>query len=194
MLLNIVIGIVAVVALVVIGFIIVAALQPADFRISRQTTIAAPPAAVFPHVNNLSKWRAWSPWEDLDPNLKRTYEGPASGEGASYAWVGNSQVGEGRMTITESQANELVRIRLEFLKPFQATNQSEFIFAPSGGQTDVTWSMTGKHTFMGKAMCLVMNMDKMIGKNFEDGLAKLKAVAEADTQTASTRATQPLTR
>jgi len=194
MLLNIVIGIVAVVALVVIGFVIVAALQPADFRISRQTTIAAPPAAVFPHVNNLSKWRAWSPWEGLDPNLKRTYEGPASGEGASYAWVGNSQVGEGRMTITESKTNQLVRLRLEFLKPFQATNQTEFTFEPTGGRTAVTWSMTGKHTFMGKAMSLVMNMDRMIGKNFEDGLDKLKAVTEGDVQTATSRAAQPLTR
>jgi hypothetical protein len=185
---------VAVVALVVIGFVIVAALQPADFRISRQATIAAPPAAIFPHVNDLSKWRAWSPWENLDPDLKRTYEGPASGERASYAWVGNSQVGEGRMTITDSQASERVRIRLEFIKPFKATNQSEFTFEPTGDRTAVAWSMTGKHTFMGKAMCLVMNMDKMIGKNFEDGLAKLKNVSEADAQAATSRATQPLTR
>lgn len=194
MFVNVLIGAAAVVALAVIGFVIVAALQPADFRISRQATIAAPPAAIFPHVNDLSKWQAWSPWENLDPNLKRTYDGPASGAGASYAWVGNSQVGEGRMTITESQTNKLVQIRLEFVKPFQATNQSEFIFAPSGGQTAVTWSMTGKHTFMGKAMCLVMNMDKLIGKNFEDGLAKLKAVAEGEVPTATSRAAQPLTR
>ena len=194
MLLNVVIGIVVVFAVVVIGFVIVAALQPTNFHISRQATIAAPPAAVFPHVNDLSKWRAWSPWENLDPDLKRTYEGPSSGEGASYAWVGNSQVGEGRMTITESKPNDLVRIRLEFIKPFQATNQSEFTFEPSGGQTAVTWSMTGKNTFMGKAMSLVMNMDKMIGKNFEDGLAKLKNVSEADAQAATSRATQPVTR
>jgi uncharacterized protein YndB with AHSA1/START domain len=194
MLLNIVIGVVAVVALAVIGFVVLAALQPADFRISRRATIAAPPAAVFPHVNDLSQWRAWSPWENLDPDLKRTYEGPAAGVGASYGWVGNSQVGEGRMTITESKPNDLVRIRLEFIKPFAATNQSEFTFEPSGVQTTVVWAMTGKHTFMGKAMCLVMNMDKMIGKNFEDGLARLKAVTEGDAQATTSRATQPMTR
>jgi hypothetical protein len=194
MLLNIVIGVVAIFALLLVGLIVVVALQPADFRITRSTTVAAPADTVFPHVNDLSQWRAWSPWENLDPDLKRTYEGPAAGVGASYAWIGNSQVGEGRMTITDSKPNELVRIRLEFIKPFQATNQSEFIFAPSGGQTAVTWAMTGKHSFMGKAMCLVMNMDKLIGKNFEDGLAKLKTVAEGDAQAATTRATQPLTR
>jgi hypothetical protein len=192
--LNIVIGVVAVFALLLIGFVVVVAMQPADFRITRSTKVAAPADAVFPHVNDLSQWRAWSPWENLDPDLKRTYEGPASGVGASYGWVGNSQVGEGRMTITESKANELVRIRLEFIKPFMATNITDFTFEPSGPQTTVTWTMTGQHSFMGKAMCLVMNMDKLIGKNFEDGLAKLKAVAEGDAQAATTRAPQPLTR
>jgi hypothetical protein len=178
MLINILLGIAAIVVLLVIVFIIVVAMRPADFRISRKTTVAAPAAAVFPHVNEFARWRAWSPWENLDPDLKRTYEGPAAGKGASYHWVGNPKVGEGRMTITESRPAELVQIRLEFLKPFQATNTAEFAFAPAGKETQVTWAMTGRNNFMAKAFSLLMNMDKLLGGEFEKGLAKLKSVAE----------------
>jgi Polyketide cyclase / dehydrase and lipid transport len=178
MILNTLLVIAAVVALLVVLLLIVVALRPADFRISRRTTIAAPATAVFPHVNDLSKWRAWSPWEKLDPDLKRTYEGPAAGQGASYAWAGNSKVGEGRMTITDSRPSDLVRLRLEFIKPFQATNTAEFTFEPDGKGTLVTWSMSGCNSFTGKLFSLVMNMDKLIGTDFEKGLASLKAIAE----------------
>jgi uncharacterized protein YndB with AHSA1/START domain len=167
-------GLVAVVA-VLAGMV---AMQPPTFRIVRSTTIKAAPEAVFVHVNDFHQWQAWSPWEKLDPQLQRTYEGPASGEGAVYLWKGNDQVGEGRMTIVESRPDERVRIKLEFLKPFAATNEADFKFQPDGDETVVTWSMLGEHNFLSKAMCLIMNMDQMIGADFEKGLASLKAVAE----------------
>lgn len=179
MLTNILLGLAAAAAVLVVGLIVIVAMRPADFRIARQLQLAVPPAAVFPHVNDLTRWRAWSPWEEIDPDLKRTYEGPSAGEGASYAWVGNPKVGEGRMTITDSRPSDLVRLRLEFVKPFEATNTAEFTFEPSGGQTVVTWSMLGRHNFMAKAFGLMMDMDKLIGKDFEKGLAKLKALVEA---------------
>jgi hypothetical protein len=158
---------------------VVVALQPADFRVTRSATIAAPPEAVFPHVNELKKWEAWNPWGKLDPAMKLTYEGPATGVGAAYAWVGNNQVGEGRMTITESRAHEFVRFKLDFFKPMAGTSEAEFTFKPQGNQTEVAWTMTGKNNFIAKAMCLFMSMDKMIGGQFEKGLGDLKSMAEA---------------
>jgi hypothetical protein len=155
------------------------ALQPSQFRIERKAKISAPPATVFGHVNDFHNWLAWSPWEKLDPQLKRTYDGPASGMGAKYAWEGNSKAGQGRMTIVDSRPGELVRIQLEFVKPFTATNISEFTFQPEGNQTAVTWTMTGNNNFMAKAFSLLMNMDKLIGSDFEKGLAGMKAVSEA---------------
>jgi hypothetical protein len=178
MLTNILLIAAGVVALLVVLLIIVVALRPGDLRITRQLAMAVPPAAVFPHVNELAKWRAWSPWEELDPDLKRTYDGPAAGEGAHYAWAGNSKVGEGSMTITDSRPSELVRLRLEFIKPFAAVNTSEFTFQTSAGGTLVVWNMLGRNNFMAKAFGLMMDMDKLIGKDFEKGLAKLKLVAE----------------
>jgi hypothetical protein len=159
-------------------FLIVVALQPADFRITRTATIAAPAAIVFEQVNDFHKWNAWSPWAKLDPNAKNTFEGPPAGVGSGFAWAGNNQVGEGRMTITESRPNELVLIKLEFFKPFAATNTTEFTFKPEGNQTAVTWSMFGRNNFIGKAMSLIMNCDKMIGGQFEQGLANIKAIVE----------------
>ncbi|MCW8132457.1 MAG: SRPBCC family protein [Planctomycetota bacterium] len=168
----------ALAALIVI-FLIVVALQPSDFRVTRSSTISAPPETVYGQVNDFRKWSAWSPWEKLDPAMKRTFEGPAEGVGAVYAWAGNDQVGEGRMTIAESKPGELVRIKLDFLKPFESTSTSEFVFAGEGGGTKVTWSMYGKNDFVGKAFCIFMNMDKMIGADFEKGLAQMKSAAEA---------------
>ena len=165
-------------ALIVIVFLIVVALQPADFRITRTATVAAPPAAVFAQVNDFHKWEAWSPWAKLDPSMKTTYDGPAEGTGAIYTWAGDGKVGEGRMTLTESHPSDLIRIKLEFLKPMAATNTTEFTFKPEGNQTAVTWSMTGTNNFIGKAFALVMNMDKMVGGDFEKGLAQLKSVLE----------------
>jgi len=166
------------VAVVVVGFVIVVAMQPADFRYERSATMSAPSSAVFDQVNDFRRWTAWSPWEKIDPALKRTYEGAPAGVGASYSWSGNNQVGEGRMTISDSRPSDLIRINLEFLRPFKATNTAEFAFKPEGKQTRVTWSMTGRNGFISKAFCLVMNMDKMIGRDFEKGLANMKAVVE----------------
>lgn len=163
---------------VIVVFLIVVAMQPSAFRVSRSTTINAPPGAVFGHVNELRKWRAWSPWEKMDPSMKQTYDGPAAGVGSCTHWIGNKQVGEGRMTIVESKPGELVRIRLEFLKPFKATNMAEFTFTPRGGQTAIEWAMTGEKNFIFKAFCMFMNMDKMVGKDFEKGLAAMKAEVE----------------
>jgi uncharacterized protein YndB with AHSA1/START domain len=164
---------------VIVVFCLVVALRPADFRISRSITIAAPPAAVFPYVNDLHRWEAWSPWAKLDPNMKVTYGGPEAGEGATYHWVGNKEVGEGKMTITESKPSEHVGIRLEFIKPFAATNQTDFTFQPEPDGTAVTWTMSGKNNFLAKAAHMVMNVDKMVGKDFEKGLAQLKAGVES---------------
>jgi uncharacterized protein YndB with AHSA1/START domain len=175
MLVKILIGLAALVVLLVV----VVALQPSEFRITRTATVAAPPSAVFAQVNDFHKWEAWSPWAKLDPAARNTFDGAPAGPGAVFAWAGNSQVGEGRMTITESRPNELVRIKLEFMKPFAATNTAEFTFTPDGERTAVTWSMFGHNNFIGKAVCLVMNMDKTLGGEFDKGLAAMKAVAEA---------------
>jgi uncharacterized protein YndB with AHSA1/START domain len=171
------------VPVILIAFGIVVAMQPADFRITRTATISAPPADVFAQVNDFSKWQHWSPWAKLDPAAKSTFEGPAAGTGARFRWAGNNQVGEGRMTITESHPSDLIRIELEFLRPFKATNTAEFTFKPEGNQTVVSWSMFGKNNFMGKAMGLIMDCDKMLGGQFEQGLANMKSVAENGQQT-----------
>ena len=164
---------------VVIGFILLVAMQPSEFRIVRSVSISAPPPAVFAQVNDFHKWEAWNPWGKIDPAMKQTYEGAPLGAGAIYAWVGNNEVGEGRMTIIESRPSELIRVKLEFFKPMAATNTAEFTFKPEGDQTVVTWSMFGNNNFLAKAVHLVMNMDKMIGGQFDKGLASMKAVAEA---------------
>jgi hypothetical protein len=172
------INILMVIAVIVVAFLIIAATRPADFRISRSTTIGAPPATVFAQVNDFHKWEAWNPWGKIDPAMRQTYEGPAAGKGASYAWAGNKAAGEGRMTITDSRSSDLILIKLEFFKPFAAINTTEFTFKPEGSQTTVKWTMTGKHNFMMKAMCLFMNMDRMIGGQFEKGLATIKSLVE----------------
>lgn len=167
------------IAVVVMALVGVVAVQPSGFRIARTTTISAPPLAVFAHVNDFHKWETWNPWAKLDPAMKQTYEGAAAGTGAIYTWAGNREVGEGRMTLTESRPSELIRIKLEFLKPFRATNTAEFTFKPDGDRTVVTWTMTGEKNFIAKAVGLVMNMDRMVGGQFETGLARMKSVVEA---------------
>jgi len=166
-------------AVIVVVFVAIVAVQPSDFRITQSATIAAPPEVVFAQVNDLHNWEAWSPWAKLDPAAKSAYEGPAAGVGAAFAWSGNNKIGEGRMTIIESRPNELVQFKLDFLKPFKATNTAEFTFKPEGNQTAVTWSMYGKNSFIGKAVGLFINCDKMVGGQFEQGLAQMKSVAEA---------------
>ena len=155
------------------------AMQPAEFRIARSITVAAPPAVLFAEVNDLHAFQVWNPYAKKDPAMKQSYEGPPAGVGASYAWAGNQEVGTGRMTIVESRPNDLVRMKLEFLAPFRATNVAEFTFEPAGNDTVVTWSMSGTNDLMGKAIGLVMDMDKMVGGDFEKGLADLEALAEA---------------
>jgi hypothetical protein len=169
-----------IVAVLIVGFLILVAVQPGDFRVSRSTVIAAPVDAMFPQVNELKKWEAWSPWGKLDPAMKQTYEGPPAGKGATSSWAGNSQVGEGRMTITESRPNELVQFKLEFFKPMAGVCDTTFTFKPSAGQTEVTWTMSGKNNYVAKAMCLFVSMDKMVGGQFEQGLATMKSLVEAD--------------
>jgi uncharacterized protein YndB with AHSA1/START domain len=168
-----------VLAVVVGALAVVVSMQPVDFKLSRSTTIAAPPAAVFAEVNDLHRWNAWSPWAKMDPNMKMTFDGPAAGEGSSQSWTGNAKVGAGKMTITRSEAPSLVLLKLEFFKPFKATNQTEFTFKPEGQGTVVSWTMSGKNNFMAKAIHLVMNMDKVVGPQFEQGLTQLKATAES---------------
>ena len=166
-------------AVVILILVVVTALQPADFKVERSTTINATPATVFGNVNDFHKWEAWSPWAKMDPAMKTTYEGPPSGTGTKYHWVGNSKVGEGQMEITDNKPAELVKIKLDFIKPVAATNDAEFAFKPEGSGTKVTWTMTGTKNFMMKGFGLVMSMDKMVGGDFEKGLAQLKAVSEA---------------
>ena len=170
------------IAVVVVLLVVFIATRPSEFRVKRSATISAPPATVFAQVNDFHNWKAWSPWEKLDPELKRTYAGPAEGQGADYSWTGNEDVGEGRMTITESKPSELIRIRLEFIEPFAAVSTTDFTFKPQGGQTLVTWDMTGHNSFVVKAFCLFMDMDKTVGGDFEKGLAAMKVAAESAAQ------------
>jgi polyketide cyclase/dehydrase/lipid transport protein len=165
-------------AVLVVALVIVIAMQPSEFRVARSTTISASASDVFAQVNDFHKWEAWNPWGKIDPAMKQSYEGAPAGTGAVYTWSGNKQVGEGRMTLTESRPNDLIRIKLEFFRPFAGTNTAEFTFKPEGGQTIVTWSMSGEKNFMAKAIHLFINMDKMIGGQFEQGLAQMKSVAE----------------
>ncbi len=165
-------------AFIAILFLVVIAGQPDEFTVSRAASIAAPPEKIFPHVNDLNQWQAWSPWAKLDPTALTSFSGPDAGAGAAMAWDGSKKVGAGKMTITESRPGELLRLRLDFRKPMQATNTAEFTFRPEGGQTAVTWSMAGKNNFMGKIFGLFIDCEKMCGNQFEKGLASLKSVAE----------------
>ena len=167
--------------------LVVIALQPATFHIERSVNMAASPEAAFAQVNDFHAWRAWSPWEKLDPSLQRSYDGAASGVGAKYAWVGNKQVGEGRMTIEKSSPTQ-IQIKLEFLKPFAATNTATFTFEKTPGGTKTTWAMDGNNNFVSKAFHLVMDMDKMLGPDFERGLFAMKTAAEAASKTPSVAA------
>lgn len=152
--------------------------QPDEFIVTRSANISAPPERIFSHVNQLRKWDAWSPWAKLDPNAKNSFEGSESGVGAAMSWSGNRKVGEGKMTITGSDPAFVIRIRLEFLKPFKATNTAEFSFLPESGHTRVTWSMSGRNNFASKVFGLFVNCENMVGRDFEKGLAALKNVAE----------------
>jgi len=149
------------------------------FTVERSTTINAPASAVYPHIIDLKMWSAWSPWEEMDPQVQKTYSGADQGVGSSYAWRGNRKVGQGSMTITAATSDERIDLDLEFLKPFKAQNTTTYQLTPEGDGTRVTWSMTGKKTLMTKIMGIFKSMDAMVGPDFERGLAKLKSVVES---------------
>jgi len=172
--------------LVLVGVLLVVILtRPNTFHVERTAVIHAPADVVFARLEDLHKWPDWSPWEKLDPAMQRTFSGADKGVGAVYAWKGNDKVGEGRMTINEAAAPSKLGLQLEFLEPFASTNRTTFELAPADGGTRVRWAMDGPHNFMSKAMCLVMDMDKQVGGDFEKGLASLDAVAQADARTAA---------
>jgi uncharacterized protein YndB with AHSA1/START domain len=158
--------------------LILAARKPDTFSVQRATTVRAPPERIFPLINDFHQWTAWSPWENRDPAMKRSYSGPESGKGAVYGWDGNRNVGSGRMEIVDNAAPSKVVIKLDFLKPFEAHNMTEFTMLPQGDGTHVIWRMHGPAPFMSKVMHVFINMDRMVGKDFETGLANLKGLGE----------------
>lgn len=173
MLLYILIGLAVLVALV----LIIASTKPNTVRYERTTVINASPEKILPHITDFRKWKPWSPWERKDPSMQRDHSGAASGVGAKYHWLGNNKVGEGSMEILSADSSG-VKIDMRFIKPFKTECAASFQFTPQGNGTNVRWSMDGPNLFMGKVMSVFMNMDKMIGKDFEQGLAGLKAEAE----------------
>ncbi len=172
-------GIVAAVVLVAVAIILIlAATKPNEFRVQRSLAIKAPPDKIYPLIVDLKGWGGWSPYEKKDPGMKRTFSGSQSGKGAIYEWDGDKNVGHGRMEITDTAAPSKVVIKLDFFTPFEAHNTAEFTMTPQGDATNVTWAMYGPNVFLGKVMQVFMNMDKMVGTDFEAGLQALKAVAE----------------
>ena len=163
---------------VIVGLLAFAATRPDTFSVVRAATIKAPPEKIYPLIADFRGWSLWSPWEKLDPAMKRTFEGPANGKGAIYAWEGDSKVGAGRMEITDAAPASKVVIKLDFLKPIEGHNTTEFVLAPAGDSTRVTWDMHGPSTFITKLMGVFVSMDSMVGKDFETGLANLKAATE----------------
>ena len=166
-----------VVVLLIAGVLIFASIKPDDFRVERVIAIKAQPAKIASHVNDFRQWPAWSPWEKLDPAMKRSFSGAPSGKGAVYVWEGSGKVGAGRMEVLEV-APLKTNIKLDFIKPFEGHNTAEFQYNPQGDSTQVVWSMYGPSPFISKVMGVFFSMDSMIGKDFEAGLANLKAVAE----------------
>ena len=178
-----IIAIIAVVLAIAIAVVLIlAATKPDTFSVRRAATVKAPPEKIFSLINDFHQWGTWSPWENKDPAMKRSYSGAPSGKGAIYAWDGNKNVGSGRMEILDASQPSKIVIKLDFFKPFEAHNTAEFTMLPQGNATNattnVTWLMHGPAPFMSKVMQVFMNMDKMIGKDFETGLANLKKVTE----------------
>jgi len=180
------IGIVVVV--LIVALVVFIRTRPDRFRVERSALIHAPADVVFAMLNDLHQWGRWSPYEKLDPNMTKRFEGPPSGPGAVYAWSGNSKAGEGRMTILESRPGERVSLRMEFFKPFAATNQATFTLVASAQGTHVTWSMEGENTLMGKAISAFLDMDALLGKDFAEGLANLDTAAQTEAPKLEARA------
>lgn len=166
-----------VVAALIVGLLAIAATKPAEFRVKRSARINASPERIFPHINDFHRWVNWSPYESLDPDMHKTMSGAPAGKGAIYEWEGNAKAGKGRMEILDSSLDR-IGIKLDFEKPFKAKNMSEFVLTPNGTSTDVTWSTYGPQPFMSKVMSVFINMDNLIGRDFERGLQNLKSVAE----------------
>jgi uncharacterized protein YndB with AHSA1/START domain len=178
-------------AVVIAAFLAFVATRPDHYEVARELLIPAPAAVTYAQVADFHQWKAWSPWEKLDPQMKTTHEGTPGTVGSSYAWTGNKDVGTGKMTLLEAKPGELVRIQLAFIEPFASTADNTMTFRPEGAGTRVRWSMAGKNNFVGKAMCVFMDMDKMIGKDFEKGLAQLSAVAQAEAAKGTAGAAAP---
>lgn len=170
--------VVVIIAVFIVVILVLAATKPDSFRVERSVAINAPPEAAFALVNDFHQWSVWSPFEDLDPEMERTYSGAERGEGAVYEWDGNRQAGKGRMEIQESTPPSRILIQLDFTAPFESNNISEFTFQPDGESTNVTWAMHGPNKFVGKVMSVFLSMDSMIGSDFERGLEKLRVTAE----------------
>jgi hypothetical protein len=175
---RILLGIAAAISVAVIIVLGLALAQPDKFTLQREIAIAAQPPVIFANLEDFKRWEAWSPWEKLEPTMSKVYSGPASGVGSSYAWEGK-EVGSGKMTITESRPSQHLAIRLEFIKPFEATNTTLFELSPRGADTQVKWIMTGDNSLFGKVMGVFADMDAMVGKDFETGLSALKRVSES---------------
>ena len=170
--------VIVVLVIIVAAILVLALMKPDSFRVERSATIKAPPEKIYPLLVDFRKWPAWSPWEKKDPAMKRTHGGAASGVGAKYAWEGNKDVGSGSMEIVEATAPSKLVVKLDFIKPFEGHNIAEFTLAPAAGGTRVNWAMYGPSPFMSKVMQVFMNFDRMIGRDFEEGLAHLKSAAE----------------
>jgi hypothetical protein len=168
----------AIIAIIILAILVIAALRPNGFSLQRSAEFRASPDKIFAELNDFKNWTHWSPWEGMDPNLQRSYSGAASGRGAKYAWVGNKKVGEGNMEITKSVPSSSLVLDLNFLKPFKASNVTEFTLVPKGDITTLTWEMRGPTPFVMKIMHIFMDFDKIVGKDFERGLANLRPVVE----------------
>ena len=167
-----------IVAILLAAILAFAATKPGTFRVERTKNIQAPADRIFGLINDFHRWDTWSPWEKLDPAMKKTFAGAANGKGALYEWAGNSKAGQGRMEIIGSSPFSRITIKLDFLKPFEAHNTAEFTLDTSGGSTNVTWATFGPQPYLTRIMCVFVSMDSLIGKDFEAGLANIKAIAE----------------
>lgn len=169
-------------AVLVAAFVVVAALQPATYKVTRSLSMSAPPSVIFGVVNDLRRFNDYSPWAGIDPGTRYTYGGPPAGPGAFIEWAGNKKVGSGRMSLIASQPNARISFKLEFFTPMASVAECEWTFRVEGTTTQVAWSISGHNNFVAKALCLFMNMDKMLGPQFEQGLAKLRTLVETETR------------
>jgi hypothetical protein len=169
---------VIVLVVVVAAVLLFAATKPDAFRVQRSISVKAPPEKVFALINDFHSWGLWSPFEKLDPSMKKTYSGAGNGTGAVYEWEGNSKSGAGRMEILQTTVPSKVTVKLDFIKPFEGHNTAEFTMEPQGNSTNVTWAMYGASPYIAKVMTLFFSMDKVVGKDFETGLSNIKALAE----------------